>query len=72
MPKLYVPACGDRITLIKPWQFPLYLESRNLEFARTIGLYTGDERWADMPSAVRAPNFASLNLGQTMRLEGWA
>lgn len=46
MSKLYVPACGDRITLIEPWIFPLYLEHRNIEFAKQIGLYSGKEQWS--------------------------
>lgn len=33
--KLYVPACGDRITLVAPWSFTLVLEHRNVEFAKT-------------------------------------
>lgn len=45
MSKLYVPACGDRLTIIKPWEFQLYLEHRNTVFARTIGLYDGDSDW---------------------------
>jgi hypothetical protein len=45
MSKLYIPACGDRITLIKPWQFTLYLEHRNTTFAKTVGLITDTGRW---------------------------
>jgi hypothetical protein len=33
--KLYIPACGDRITLAAPWSFTLVLEHRNVEFAKT-------------------------------------
>lgn len=36
--KLYVPACGDRIVLSAPWEFPLYLEHRNVRFAQARGL----------------------------------
>lgn len=32
--KLYIPACGDRLTLTKDWAFTLYLESRNIKFAQ--------------------------------------
>lgn len=32
--KLFIPACGDRITLLKPWGFDLYLERRNVKFAQ--------------------------------------
>lgn len=39
MARLYIPACGDRITLTKPWQFTLYLEYRNLVYAELMGLY---------------------------------
>ncbi len=36
--RLYIPACGDRVTLSAPWTFDLYLESRNFEFAKIRGL----------------------------------
>ena len=36
--KLFVPACGDRIILTKPWKFPLTLERRNIKFAIERGL----------------------------------
>ena len=35
---LYVPACGDRITLSASWTFTLYLERRNVGFAKERGL----------------------------------
>lgn len=38
MAKLYIPACGDRITLAKDWKFDLYLEHRNLNFAEANGI----------------------------------
>ena len=37
--KLFVPACGDRLILTAPWEFPLYLEHRNMQFAVEVGLY---------------------------------
>ena len=37
MTKLFIPACGDRLTLIQPWSFDLYLEHRNLQFAAKRG-----------------------------------
>lgn len=37
--KLYIPACGDRIVLKKDWEFSLYLESRNLNFAQELRLW---------------------------------
>lgn len=43
--KLFVPACGDRLTLTKPWTFRLFLEHRNLKFAKQRKYYTGDEDW---------------------------
>lgn len=43
--KLYVPACGDRLTLSKPWTFRLFLERRNIKYAKTRGLYDGEESW---------------------------
>ena len=47
MKKLFVPACGDRITLAAPWSFNLYLEHRNVRFAEARGLYEPKpgERW---------------------------
>lgn len=43
---LYIPACGDRITLAAPWTFTLYLEHRNIEFAKTKELVDKDmNRW---------------------------
>lgn len=35
--KLFVPACGDRLVLTKPWTFMLWLESRNMKFAKARG-----------------------------------
>jgi hypothetical protein len=36
--KLFIPACGDRVTLTKPWAFDLYLERRNVKFAQSLKL----------------------------------
>jgi hypothetical protein len=41
--KLFIPACGDRLTLVEPWTFDLYLESRNMKFAETHGALTPKE-----------------------------
>lgn len=41
--QLYIPACGDRITLIDSWTFALYLEYRNVEFAKVLGLVPKDQ-----------------------------
>jgi hypothetical protein len=38
MPKLFIPACGDRLRLVAPWSFSLILERRNTKFAETRGL----------------------------------
>lgn len=38
MAKLFIPACGDRITLDHAWSFNLILESRNLKFAESVGI----------------------------------
>ncbi len=46
--KLFIPACGDRLTLVQPWTFDLYLEHRNLKFAETQGAFTpkkGEHSW---------------------------
>lgn len=59
MNKLYVPACGDRIALTHPWEFQLYLEHRNIEFAKKIGLYTGKEKWS-VYTGPRSYKLASL------------
>jgi len=53
MSKLYIPACGDRITLAQPWQFTLYLEHRNLNFAEAIGI--DHSRYQNTGYAWRAP-----------------
>lgn len=39
---LFLPACGDRLTLTAPWTFPLYLERRNVAFAKARGLVPKD------------------------------
>jgi hypothetical protein len=45
--RLYIPACGDRITLTEPWTFRLWLERRNVKFAAARGLIGKDDapRW---------------------------
>lgn len=43
---LFIPACGDRLTLTEPWSFDLYLESRNIKFAHALKvLDMKAERW---------------------------
>lgn len=45
--KLFIPACGDRLTLTEPWTFTLYLEHRNVKFAQAVGLVDKDmNRWS--------------------------
>lgn len=46
MAKLFVPACGDRITLVQPWQFNLYLEHRNIKYAQLVGLVPSTQNWS--------------------------
>ncbi len=36
--KLFIPACGDNLTTTAPWTFDLYLEHRNIRFAKDLGL----------------------------------
>ena len=36
--KLYIPEIGDNIKLIKKWNFNLYDEFRNMDFAISLGL----------------------------------
>jgi hypothetical protein len=43
--RLFVPACGDRLTLTEPWTFRLFLEQRNIKFATTRKFYEGDTTW---------------------------
>lgn len=38
MRTLFIPACGDRITLTADWEFLLYLEHRNTKFAEARNL----------------------------------
>lgn len=42
--RLFVPACGDRLVLTAPWQFTLFLEHRNIGFAKKAGLLEKDYR----------------------------
>lgn len=37
MARLFIPAIGDRLTLTQPWDFKLYLEHRNINFAESEG-----------------------------------
>ena len=55
--RLYIPACGDRITLFAPWTFDLYLESRNVEFAKTRGLVPKASKLYDFYSRSDAGGF---------------
>src|SRR5271156_4789922 len=45
MSKLFIPAIGDRITIAQPWQVNLYLEHRNIPYAKLLGLAPADARW---------------------------
>jgi uncharacterized GH25 family protein len=47
--KLFIPACGDQITLSEPWTFDLYYnESRNRTFSKENGvLITYDTIWSE-------------------------
>ncbi len=46
MSKLFIPSIGDRFTLHTPWAFTLYLEHRNIEFAKSRALCQEDARWS--------------------------
>lgn len=50
MRSLFIPACGDRITLAEDWEFLLYLESRNYKFAEARKLIQAGSggRWSEM------------------------
>lgn len=44
--RLFIPACGDRLKLTAPWKFSLYLESRNMKFAKELKIADpGVSRW---------------------------
>ena len=44
--KLFIPACGDRLILAKPWTFSLWLERRNMKFAKARGFADKDaDNW---------------------------
>ena len=40
--QLFIPACGDRLTLSEPWTFTLLIERRNVEFAKILGILPKD------------------------------
>lgn len=46
MARLFIPACGDRITVVQPWQFNLYLEHRNIKYAQSVGLVPNTQNWS--------------------------
>lgn len=50
MRELFIPACGDRITLVEDWDFLLYLEHRNVKFAehRNLIPVNPNNRWGGM------------------------
>lgn len=57
MSRLFIPACGDRLVLTKAWDFTLYLEYRNVDFAKLRGLVTqdfglwdGGDKWRGLKS----------------------
>lgn len=44
--KLYIPAVGDRIVLVAPWTFDLYVERRNTQFGEAFKVHpTGLDPW---------------------------
>jgi hypothetical protein len=45
MTQFYIPACGDRLILEQDWEFDLYLERRNMVFAKSMKLTDVQERW---------------------------
>jgi hypothetical protein len=42
MTTLFIPTCGDRLRLTAPWKFVLYLERRNIQFAKKLGIVQKD------------------------------
>lgn len=60
MAKLFIPACGDRLTLVKPWAFTLYLERRNVKFAEELGLKEKTPKGSWASSVYAAPRSNKL------------
>ena len=61
--KLFIPACGDRITLEKAWEFDLYLERRNVKFAQEHKLVDAKfDPWRDgyLKDAAGRPQYGRL------------
>lgn len=55
--RLFIPACGDRLVLTAPWEFSLYFERRNLNFANELGLIRGNRSlYEDPPPGQRYSN----------------
>jgi hypothetical protein len=72
MAKLFIPACGDRITLKAPWEFTLYLESRNMKFAQEHKLYvpTKGDSWGAYDRDHRLKNVrATLPAGTVLECD---
>lgn len=47
--KLFIPCCGTRIALSKPWTFRLHYEGRNVDALKAFGIVTEPyENWSDM------------------------
>lgn len=45
MSQLFIPSIGDRLTIVSPWSFDLYLEHRNISFAKVHGHCKLDASW---------------------------
>lgn len=65
--RLFIPAVGDRLILTAPWKFRLFLESRNMKFAKSLAIEDpGKGRWAPGPLPKRE---ASLPEGTVLECD---
>lgn len=65
MPRLYVPAIGDRLELTKDWEFRLHHEYRNETMFAALGLKYDDRYWSNRPKAVTV----TLPQGTVLRVD---
>ena len=69
--KLFIPACGDRVTLTSDWSFDLYLESRNMRFAEERKLVEAkkSDRWGSYDRGELRKVKASLPAGTVLEVD---
>lgn len=68
--KLFIPACGDRVTLTAPWRFTLWLEHRNVDFAVERGLLPKDaDKWSFYRMGVLESRLNELPAGTVLECD---